>query len=366
MNRQMKRAFVPVIVGMALGGLAGWRIGLLLKGLGAFHLSPWMLVALPVIVLLGLALHEAGHVAAGLTGGFEFRLFVAGPLRVERQDGRLRASFNRIAMLWGGIAGCVPKSYGADLAGKMMLFVAGGPLFSLLGAVCLIPGHSFLHSHTNASFLLVTFGMISAALGMMTLLPLSMGGFTSDGMRLAMLLRNRPEGQRWTAMAALGGLSQTVRPREWPAELMALLGDGGRNSQAGETDAAMACLLWHVWHSDKREFGQARMWLERALTHADAMPAAMLPILYQTAAHYYARHSTDKALARRYFDLAQKPGLQDADAMHAVRAAVLVAEGRGSEARSELDIAERKLRLKPPAVAQWLREDIHELRALIN
>jgi hypothetical protein len=151
-----QRAVFPMLAGMALGALCGWPIGLLMKAHGRFHLSPWIIPMLPVVLLLGLAWHEAGHVTAWLIGGFEFRLFVAGPLRVERHDGRFKISF-----------------------------------------------------------------MSSAALGIVTLLPLPAGGFKTDGMRLAMLLRRRPEGKRWTALAALGGLAQTARPREWPAELMA-------------------------------------------------------------------------------------------------------------------------------------------------
>jgi hypothetical protein len=357
-----KRGLFPMLVGMALGGLAGWFIGPLVKAYGPLHVSPWSMIAMPMVLLLALALHEAGHVIAGLICGFEFRLFVVGPLRLERQGGRLKASFNRLLTLWGGIAACVPNSYGTYLHHKMILFAAGGPSFSLLGAASLIPGFSILRAHVDAGFLLITFGLLSAAVAVVTLLPLSAGGFKSDGIRLAMLLLRRPEGQRWTALAALGGLAQTARPREWPDELMALLGDG-MDMQA---DAAMACIVWHMWHTDRREFEPARMWLERALTHAGAVPDATLPILYLAAADYYARHGEDQALARQYFDLAQKPGLHDTNDMHAVRAAVLIAEGRTEEARPELDIAEQKLRLKPPAMAEWMREDIDELRALIN
>jgi len=355
-----KRAVLPILAGLALGAASGLPIGLLMKAHGPFHLSGWIMLALLMAMMLGLALHEAGHIAAGLICGFEFLLFIVGPLRLERQDGRLKASYNRIPTLWGGIAGCLPKSYGPGLHGKMMLFAAGGPLFSLLGATTLIPGFSLLHAHGNAGFLLISFGLISAALGIVTLLPLPAGGFTTDGMRLAMLLRRRPEGERWTALAALGGLAQTARPREWPAELMALLGDG-LDEQA---DAALACLLWHTWHSDKREFALAQMWLERALTHADAMPTSARPILYLAAANHYARHGQDKSLARQYFDLAQKVGLHDPGDLHAVRAAVLITEGRATEARAELDIAEQRLRVKPPAMARWMREDLDALRAL--
>jgi hypothetical protein len=187
-NNSAKSAVLTVLLGLAVGALSGWPIGLLLKARGPRHLSGWTIVALPLVMLLGLAWHEAGHVAAGLLGGFEFVLCAVGPLRLERHDGRLRASFNRVPMLWGGIAACVPNGYAADLQLKMILFAAGGPLFSLLGA----------------------------------------------------------------------------------------------------------------------------------------------------------------------------------DDMHAVRAAVLIAEGRAFEAEPELAIAEQKLRHKPPAIAQWMREDIGELRAPIN
>jgi hypothetical protein len=68
-------------------------------------------------------------------------------------------------------------------------------------------------------------------------------------------------------------------------------------------------------------------------------------------------------LPDNYFDLAQGPGLHDPDDVHAVRAAVLIAEGRAAEARLDMDLVEQKLVLKPPAIAPWMREDIDELRA---
>jgi hypothetical protein len=320
------------------------------------------LLALPLALLLALALHEAGHVTAGLLCGFEFRLFVVGPIRVDRRDGHLKVSVNRVAALWGGIAGCVPASFGPRLQRHMIFFAAGGPVSSLLGATLLIPGLTILKAHASAAILLTTFALISASLGMVTLCPMRMGGFTSDGMRLFMLLRRKPEGQRWTALAALGGLSQTLRPRDWPPQLMALLGDG----MDAQADAVIACLLWHMWYVDKREYDSARMWLERGLNHTNSMPPSMQPVAYLAAAQFYARHGADPALARQYFELAEKPGLHNAEDTHIARAAVLVTEARAAEALSELDIAERQLRLKPAAMAEWMREDINELRALIN
>jgi hypothetical protein len=349
-----------MLVGAFVGAAAGWGLVHLvkphsLKG----RTSDWILLSLPISMLLVIALHEAGHLVGGLASGFRFYLYVVGPLRIERDGERLKFMFNNMPALWGGLAGCTPRTYGPELWRKMLLMVAGGPAFSFLGALLTLPlGALFIQTHANVAIILIFFGFLSAAIGFVTLIPNHMAGFTSDGARLLMLVRKRPEGKRWTAMAAVGGLTLAERPKLWPMELMELLGDGSDGSR----DAVAVCQLRYLWHADRREWELARVWLERGLEHMDALPKVMQGAYCACAAHYYARHGKDAAMARQYLDLARKPGFHNPEHLHGVAAAVLICEERKEEALKELDLAEQVAKSKQGSLGEASREELAEMR----
>jgi len=177
-----------------------------------------------------------------------------------------------------------------------------------------------------------------------------------------MLLRNSPQGRRWTALASVAGLAAVERPQDWPAELVNLLGDG----LDATADAVNVCLLRYIWHIDRREWEPAREWLERGLANIESLPKSMQGRFYAAAAGFYARHGNDSAAARHYLNLTMKPGLHNANEMHAITASVLIAEGRKQEAQTELDLAAATLRSKPARLAAALQEELDELRAAID
>jgi hypothetical protein len=360
--RDLKKIILLVLAGAAMGVAAGYGIGRLLKSSGpGYHLHIWPLLLFPVLGVLAIALHEAGHVVAGVISGFRFYLFVAGPLRIEREGQRLKFTLNRIPALWGGIAACAPAEQSRDPRAAMLRYTAGGPLFSVLGSLAVLPALAIRTAHADLSFVIMVFGLTSAMIGLATLIPMQMSGYTSDGGRLLMLLRNRPEGRRWTALAAVGGLALAERPKNWPAGLVEMLGDGLEPSG----DAVFACLLRHSWHADRREWDQAAFWLNRGLTNIDALAPALRGSYYLPAALYEARHGGNAAKAREYYALAEKPGIHNRNDLHAPAAAVLIAEGQPDKARAELDLAVQALASKPPKVAAAMREEIEEMRAAI-
>ncbi|NDJ11314.1 MAG: hypothetical protein EBY17_08990 [Acidobacteriia bacterium] len=188
--RQLQKRFaVLMTISVLADGGVGYGIGHILKGTPHAQPSLWMIPTFVVMVLLALALHEAGHVIAGLSAGFRFHLFVAGPLRIQRDGDRITFRLNRIASLWGGVAACTPQTFGPELAGKMLQFTAGGPMFSALGAIMLWPAFVLRNTSPNAAACLLVLGFISGALCFATLMPMRLGGFVSDGGRILMLLR---------------------------------------------------------------------------------------------------------------------------------------------------------------------------------
>lgn len=323
--------------GAALGLVAVW-----IGGVPSLPLSEprvlALIVALPLLYVLCIAVHEAGHVAAALLVGFRPLLFIAGPLRLERVADRVAAGVNRSLALAGGLAVCTPVGM-HDLRRRTLIMAAGGPLASLMfGVQCLAiwmataqftrVGDGLVANlfHVTLAFL----GNGSLLLGFLTLLPTRSGGFYSDGARILRLLRENEETEREVALITLTGLTLGgTRPRDWNAALVrrsAEIRDGGA-FEVGGLQFAYAHAL------DKGDVAAARTHLHAALRRTARLPAASRAAVQLTAATYYALFEDDAAQARSFLNLAGRGGQLSAPHQRRLaEAAVLLAERRIAEA----------------------------------
>lgn len=299
-----KRSFPERPSGVLAGVLAGAVVGMIAarSGVGpqTLGLGPAETVAfivlLPLLLLVVLAAHELGHVVGGLIVDFRPLLFIVGPLRVERTTaGGLRYGVNRTIGLAGGLAASVPVGM-HDLRRRTIVMIAGGPLASLMfGTQCLA-----LYQTTSAiapltAAPLLTLGLLSLAIGIVTLLPVRTGGFYSDGSRLLRLMRAGEETEREVALLMLTSLSLAgTRPADWDPALVersAGIRDGGPFEVAGRNFAYAHAL-------DRGDIDTARVHLEAALAMIDRLPAGGRPSLLITAATFHALHDDDPELAR--------------------------------------------------------------------
>jgi hypothetical protein len=347
---------------LAVGAAFGAAMGNYMKG-ALVKPDVRVLALLPGLAILAIALHELGHAVGGWVSGFELHLFTAGPLRLERQGRRLRWLFNRDARLWGGLAATIPPASavndGQALRRGMFRMTAGGPLFSLLGSLLLLPALVWRDSEPNLALICLMAGTLSLAIMLATLIPMSAGGYVSDGGRLLQLLRNRDEGRRWCLLAVLGALSTSQRPRDWPAALMGQL----EHIPATSYDGLMALWLRHNHHADREQWTEARATLDAALDNAGHWPASARGLIHLSAAYFHAAHAGDAAAARLHLEKARQPGLLSRDELHLVEAAVLRAEGRHQEALEAAARAEQALAGKSEGAAAPAREFLQTLRA---
>jgi hypothetical protein len=320
-----------------------------------------MLALLPLPLLLVLAWHEFGHAVGGWLSGFDLYLYAVGPLRIDRVNGRLELSYNRSLSLWGGIAASSPAPdripNGEALRSKMLLVVSAGPGASLLGAAAWFPAQALWAQQPYLSFCLGSFALFSFTIFVATMLPMGNAGFVNDGGRLLQLLRNEAEGQRWCSMASLGALSVNVRPREWPQHLLVAVTQG----PADTYDGLMALWMRHQWHMDRKEFPEAKLYLEKGLEHLESWPAAAQPMLHSSAIYYYAKVEGDTARARQHLEGARQPGFLPKESVWISEAALLRAEGKLDEARA---LAERARAQAPPGAGsnrEYMEETLAEL-----
>ncbi len=338
--RVLTAALCLGFAGAAFGYLAG---GALKRSSAMPALHGWHLAALPPVTFLAIAWHEFGHVVGGWLSGFQLMLFAVGPLKIERVSGRLGMSFSKSPHLWGGVAATAAldgvRRDPVFMRRALARIVAGGPLFSMLGAGLIGPAIALFHSMPSPAILLGMAGAMSLAIGLATLIPLSAGGFRSDGARLLQLYRGGEEADRWAHLSILSGLAQTVRPREWPGDLVAAACVRGGSGY----DAVSAAWLRAIHHEDRGELDEARAWIEEALGNEDHWPKPARPLLHASAAYIYAQlgQATE---ARRRLSATGGAGFHMKEMLLLAEAAVLLTEKRWTEAA---EAAERGLTLLP-------------------
>jgi len=221
--RVLLAALVTGGVGAAVGLQFGRRV---LTAERTFSLHPLDALGLLSLMVLVIAVHELGHVAAGLLGRMRFLMLTAGPVSVTRSNHRLRVRLNTSVNLWGGLAVMLPTSM-SRFRERFAMMVAGGPAASLLLA-CVGALIAF-GTDGRANFYGMALGLLSGGICFVTSMPMTFGGFTSDGGQLLALRRADAGAELRAMLTTLASASLTgTRPRDADAALVqqALTTDG--------------------------------------------------------------------------------------------------------------------------------------------
>jgi hypothetical protein len=330
-----------LFLGGAVVGAVAARYGIqLLPPLGLTAAQTGVVIAsLPLVYLLCVAGHEAGHVLFGRLADFRTLLYIAGPLRVERTPDGFEVGLNRSVLLSGGLAAMMPVGL-HDLRRRTVVMVAGGPLASLmLGAQLLAlyqaTGSGLLRAGAPfaaqlMALVLLATGTISLFMGLITLVPGRSGGFYSDGARMLRLMRAGEDTEREVALLALAGMSMVgTRPRDWDGHLVergAAIRDGGPFEVGGQQFAYAHAL-------DRGDVVAARRHLEAALERIDQLPAAARASLALAAAAFHALYEGDAGRARGFLHSAGRGMLAAPHQRRLAEAAVHLAEGDVEAAR---------------------------------
>jgi hypothetical protein len=330
-------ALVWGLLGGSVIGFAGYLIGAAsAPETPRAPLAWWTLPAIIVAMLAVLAVHELGHVVAGTISRFRFVLLVVGPLRVVRELDGLHVGLNRDIALVGGIAMSVPRD-GTNIYQRLALLYAGGPLASLLLALAIV-GLMSLDAQwsKSARVVVAVIGAASAGIGLITLIPMAVGAFKSDGYQLRRLLTRGPGADHTRDMMLLIGQAFSgVRARDYDSRLVA------RVLNPASPEGGMSG-LGHQYALDRGDHQTAAIWLAQMLRETPSLPRTLQPGAWLWAAIHRARIDGAPEEARGYRARADGPSLFDVAALRALAdAEILAADGRASEAaaiaRHELD-----------------------------
>jgi hypothetical protein len=278
--------------------------------------------------LAAVAVHELGHVLAGVAAGFRFSSLRVGRLEIHRgfRLARYRGSGAGSGGWLGGWANLVPI-WSESLRWRALIMIAAGPAANLLSALAV--GLAPLAMGTFSGFFLI----FSAILGLGNLVPMRNRAVLSDGRRILMLLRNRELGERWLAlMRLLAEIVEGVPSEALPADFVAKAIAVRDNSPDTVTAHSIAYSAAFWRHQD----AEAARCLETCLRYSSFTAPPVREALMSDAAVFQARRRGDPGLASQWLaampEKTEFPGLR-----LRAEAAILEAKGEMASALRKLD-----------------------------
>jgi len=305
-----------------------------------------LLLAILPIFFVCIAIHELGHVIAGLMARFQFYSIQIGPLRLVRTPSGLHFDTNWALALAGGMAVTYPKEM-SDLRMRALLYYAGGPAASFDSF--LIAGIVFYALNgwpinaanlTTGDLLLLFFGGNSLLIAILTMIPSRTMGITSDGSRIFSILFNHPNATRDLALFALFGLSHSgVRPQDWDEGWL----DDALSIQRQDFMSGVSHGFAYAKRIDSGDYAQAREHLQQSINLIDARNLNYRPNLVLEAIYFEAAVREDLERARLWLDEIPPKAVLEAARRNRADAALLALEGKEPLARLRISAARESL-----------------------
>jgi len=261
---------------------------------------PWLLEQRDRIGLVGcgfslvaafylmLAVHELGHVVAGLCVGFRCRSLRVGPLRF---DSPVRVSlYGGPGAVVQGVAEMIPVA-SDNLVRRGVVMVLGGPFANILSATVLLLWPA-------PTTLLTTFFIVCSIVNAVNdLFPFESRLGVSDGRRIWMLLMQPARGERWLALLHLGGqLNDGVLPESLSAGFLAK----AIAVRDASVDTVQAYAIAYSAAFQQSKDDEAAERLEVSLTYAGGAAPGAREALMSDAAVFQARKRKRADLAEQW------------------------------------------------------------------
>lgn len=311
-------------------------------------MTPWQYIELYGLLLVLIAVHEAGHHLAGALVGYRWKGWIVGPFQFSRETIGGQVRFGLSKRLFSGRAIVFPHD--SDTLKRRAIFILGGPSATLLLGVILLLYYLLLPgAQQDQSFLLLTMIAMSGLFFLSNAVPYSHKEFKSDGARLLELWKDREWVARDTALLTLvKALQNGQRPRDWDMSLvqqMTALRDG-------KTNEALAAHYGFYWAADRSDWEQSEQYIHRALALRTTLSDVFRAMVTLDGAYCAALFQRDASEARRLLTEASEVESGDGESRAALlsmtlraEAAVLLAEGRPEEAREKAQEALASLAL---------------------
>lgn len=340
-----------------------------------FAVPAWYVLfpSLVVLAFMAILIHELGHVAGGLAARFRFVMLIVGPLKVALEKEKLTFGLNRWVHLSGGMALCIPDEK-LDTARGFFMYIAGGPVASLIAALTCALLAIFFHSPTYADpwigyavFYLVCSAFFNGGIALVTLLPLPTEGYDNDGKQLLDLIRGGRRVKRKYLLQALSAESiRGLRPCNWSVnyvqEMIAM--------QSGEPDKMdITCyLIAYLLYLDRGDTTTAGSFIDKLHAQVAGASSVLQPSIWLEVVFFHARYRKDVVLDAAQYTY-EGPFIEK-HAIARVEASLLAASGKLEQAaqRAKEGIALSKGATLQAGVAtaeaEWMQQIIDEIESV--
>ncbi len=294
------------------------------------HLG-WLWVAFVAVLFLTAVIHELGHLIAGRFANLQFHLLIIGPVRLMQTNGRLRLSWQSGLGLFNGLASSIPQD-NHNLRKRMILFAVGGPLASLLLAVAAISYALSVREHgrfpTEGAWMWEIALFLTAVSFLFFLSSMNpsryQNGHLTDGGRIAMLLHNNEQTDRWCALVALNAADiHGVRPKDWDTQLI----QQAISINDHTADSFTAAIMGYQYALDCGNQSQAETQLALALENQFGRRSNVYLRVVLEKAYYLAWVHQDAEEARQWMQQLPRNGRLTTSVHYRAEAAILFAEG---------------------------------------
>ncbi|MFJ8529426.1 M50 family metallopeptidase [Bacillus sp. NPDC094106] len=249
----LRRPAFSIVIAFVCSVIYGW----IRPGKMQAVMELWGLL---VILVLVFAIHELGHVVFGLLNGLQFKFMTAGPITIQKEEGKIRIRENKMWGYFGGIAMLLPPSfYTLNLSKKWAWMTLGGPITSL--ACGLLSGYIYMVSYYQS---LLYFSILHFVIFLATAIPMK-GIMPSDGYQFLILVKGDEKAhQHLHSIQVSSELLSSKRPKDWDNEIVEISKENIKsNEDVRETMSDLMLVFYSKCDREGMEKGIA--YLERVL-----------------------------------------------------------------------------------------------------
>lgn len=265
--KKMLEIIKKLLIGMIIGAIIGFGIGILLAKSGVevinFKIENLIVIFLCFCVtyFIQIIVHEAGHLLFGLISGYSFVSFRIGTFTIVKENNTLAIKKFKIEGT-GGQCLMMPKTEDYKQC-KFFLYNIGGVIMNFVVAVLGSFIWSFYQNENEIGaiffFLLAVTGIV---LGFMNGIPLKMSGIPNDGYNIFLVSKNDLMKSCFFIQLKVNGLlAQGASMKEMPIEWFQLPNDVDYNNPL---ICAIKCLE-ASYYQDRFEFDKAKKCYEELL-----------------------------------------------------------------------------------------------------
>ncbi len=366
---------IAIILFMLIGAAAGF-FGAKAGGAAASSMPAPVLITLAILFIPAfffvIALHEGGHALAGVWMNFDFRMYVVGPFLWIKEQSGWKFKWNKNVNTSGGLVICIPTS-SDNVSKRFSMYAAGGPVASLLTA--LLAYFFYLGCQQLAfgsqvgqvfTYLWMVIAFLSAAIFIITSIPLHAGGFSSDGARIIRLLRGGDTARFEVLLLKMISSSMAGnRPAQLNTDELQ-----EAHTLATKLNAPMGVYISYFQYQSALDLGaldEAEAHLNEYIGQADEIPEGLRGSIWIEAAFFYAYVKKDLQKSSAYFEKYKPAALIPLAMAYTTQAAMAILKNEVSEARIMIDKSLSELpNMMDRGIANVLHEKLNAMKAQVS